>query len=251
MGPGGRRKGRPRHCTGHGGRSRGRSRLPDRTVSVRSAGAHACARAPGKADLFAHGTIRLSTVADPHGQAAGGRHPQGAADGRDRRVRLGQDDHGAGEPDPRAGGRHPRQRAAGARPGGRAPTASRRSSSSTPRPSASTSAPPWPPMPACTTSCASSMPDRRMPRRCGCKAGDFSYNTGSLRCPGCDGTGVDQPGRAVSAGCGHPLPGLPRLALRTDAAYDVQLTNKAGQAVSLPGADGHGRQHRARRSART
>ena len=24
----------------------------------------------------------------------------------------------------------------------------------------------------------------------GCKAGDFSYNTGSLRCPGCDGTGV-------------------------------------------------------------
>lgn len=24
----------------------------------------------------------------------------------------------------------------------------------------------------------------------GCKASDFSYNTGSLRCPECDGTGV-------------------------------------------------------------
>ena len=26
-------------------------------------------------------------------------------------------------------------------------------------------------------------------RKCGCKAGDFSYNTGALRCPTCDGTG--------------------------------------------------------------
>ncbi len=26
-------------------------------------------------------------------------------------------------------------------------------------------------------------------RECGCKAGDFSYNTGALRCPTCDGTG--------------------------------------------------------------
>ena len=27
----------------------------------------------------------------------------------------------------------------------------------------------------------------------GLKAGDFSYNTGSLRCPGCDGTGIVRP----------------------------------------------------------
>ncbi len=27
-------------------------------------------------------------------------------------------------------------------------------------------------------------------KKCGLKAGDFSYNTGSLRCPGCDGTGT-------------------------------------------------------------
>ena len=33
-------------------------------------------------------------------------------------------------------------------------------------------------------------PHRRTPRRLGYKAGDFSYNTGKLRCPTCDGTGV-------------------------------------------------------------
>ena len=33
----------------------------------------------------------------------------------------------------------------------------------------------------------------------GYKAGDFSYNTGKLRCPVCDGTGRGQPGRTVSA----------------------------------------------------
>lgn len=41
-----------------------------------------------------------------------------------------------------------------------------------------------------TTSCAkvfARMPDAR---RLGYKAGDFSYNTGKLRCPVCDGTGV-------------------------------------------------------------
>ena len=35
----------------------------------------------------------------------------------------------------------------------------------------------------------------------GYKASDFSYNTGALRCPGCDGTGVDQSGCSVFAGC--------------------------------------------------
>ena len=39
----------------------------------------------------------------------------------------------------------------------------------------------------------------------GYKAGDFSYNTGSLRCPVCDGTGDDFTGCPVSAGCGYPL----------------------------------------------
>ena len=54
-----------------------------------------------------------------------------------------------------------------------------------------------------------------MPRRAGCKAGDFSYNTGSLRCPGCDGTGVVSLDVQFLPDVRHPLPGLPRLALRT------------------------------------
>ena len=35
------------------------------------------------------------------------------------------------------------------------------------------------------------------------KAGDFSYNTGKLRCPVCDGTGSDQSGCTVFTGCGQ------------------------------------------------
>ena len=67
----------------------------------------------------------------------------------------------------------------------------------------------------------------------GYKASDFSYNTGSLRCPGCDGTGV----------VGLDIQFLPDVNITCPdcrgsryarAAYGVQLTNKAGRAVSLP-----------------
>ena len=46
------------------------------------------------------------------------------------------------------------------------------------------------------------------------KAGDFSYNTGSLRCPGCDGTGVVSLDVQFLPGRDDSLPRLPRLALR-------------------------------------
>ncbi len=44
----------------------------------------------------------------------------------------------------------------------------------------------------------------------GYKAGDFSYNTGKLRCPSCDGTGASA---WMSSFCRmwRSLPGLPRL----------------------------------------
>ncbi len=57
-------------------------------------------------------------------------------------------------------------------------------------------------------------------KKLGYKAGDFSYNTGKLRCPGCDGNRHDQPGRAVSARRGDPLPRLPWLPLRGGAGRD-------------------------------
>lgn len=67
----------------------------------------------------------------------------------------------------------------------------------------------------------------------GYKARDFSYNTGSLRCSGCDGTGV------VSL----DVQFLPDVNIQcpdchgsrySRIAYDVKLTNKAGESASLP-----------------
>ena len=118
-----------------------------------------------KETLFANGTIHLSTDSDPYRQAAGGGYPQGPPHRRDRRVRLRQDDHGAREPDPRAGGNHRWQRTASAYPHRfgrrhRACQAHRRR-----RRLASTSARRWRPMRARMTSCASSMPNLRTRRR--------------------------------------------------------------------------------------
>ena len=59
-------------------------------------------RALRRSSCLTRGSIHLSTGADPHGQAAGGGHPQGEAHRRHRCIRLGQDHSGAGEPDPRA-----------------------------------------------------------------------------------------------------------------------------------------------------
>ena len=67
----------------------------------------------------------------------------------------------------------------------------------------------------------------------GCKAGDFSYNTGSLRCPGCDGTGVVSLDVQFLPDVSIPCPDC-RGSRYARAAYDIQLTNKAGQSVSLP-----------------
>ncbi len=67
----------------------------------------------------------------------------------------------------------------------------------------------------------------------GYKASDFSYNTGSLRCPGCDGTGVVSLDVQFLPDVDIPCPDCRGSRYAKDA-YDVKLTNKAGQAVSLP-----------------
>ena len=64
-------------------------------------------------------------------------------------------------------------------------------------------------------------------------ASDFSYNTGSLRCPGCDGTGVVSLDVQFLPDVTIPCPDC-RGSRYGRAAYDLKLTNKAGQAVSLP-----------------
>ena len=67
----------------------------------------------------------------------------------------------------------------------------------------------------------------------GYKASDFSYNTGSLRCPGCDGTGVVSLDVQFLPDVDVPCPDC-RGSRYARAAYGVKLTNKAGAGVSLP-----------------
>ena len=70
-------------------------------------------------------------------------------------------------------------------------------------------------------------------RQKGYTASDFSYNTGSLRCPGCDGTGVVSLDVQFLPDVTIPCPDC-RGSRYGKAAYDLKQTNKAGQAVSLP-----------------
>ena len=70
-------------------------------------------------------------------------------------------------------------------------------------------------------------------RKKGYKASDFSYNTGSLRCHGCDGTGVVSLDVQFLPDVNIPCPDC-RGSRYAKAAYDVKLTNKAGVSISLP-----------------
>ena len=67
----------------------------------------------------------------------------------------------------------------------------------------------------------------------GCKASDFSYNTGALRCPGCDGTGVVSLDVQFLPDVNIPCPDC-RGSRYARAAYQVQLANKTGVHMSLP-----------------
>ena len=60
----------------------------------------------------------------------------------------------------------------------------------------------------------------------GFKAGDFSYNTGKLRCPVCDGTGSISLDVQFLPDVSIPCPDC-RGSRYARAAYDIQLTNKA------------------------
>ena len=65
------------------------------------------------------------------------------------------------------------------------------------------------------------------------KASNFSYNTGTLRCPGCDGTGVVNLDVQFLPDVTIPCPDC-RSSRYARAAYEVKLTNKAGESASLP-----------------
>lgn len=65
------------------------------------------------------------------------------------------------------------------------------------------------------------------------KAGAFSYNTGSLRCPGCEGTGVVSLDVQFLPDVDIPCPDC-RGSRYAKAAYDIRLTNEAGESASMP-----------------
>lgn len=67
----------------------------------------------------------------------------------------------------------------------------------------------------------------------GYKASDFSYNTGSLRCSGCDGTGVISLDIQFLPDVNIACPDC-HSSRYTKAAYDIKLTNKNGVSISLP-----------------
>ena len=67
----------------------------------------------------------------------------------------------------------------------------------------------------------------------GYKASNFSYNTGTLRCPGCDGTGVVNLDVQFLPDVTIPCPDC-RGSRYARAAYEVKLTNKVGESASLP-----------------
>ncbi|MDE5907184.1 MAG: excinuclease ABC subunit UvrA [Lachnospiraceae bacterium] len=75
----------------------------------------------------------------------------------------------------------------------------------------------------------------RMPeaKQLGYKAGDFSYNTGKLRCPVCDGTGVISLDVQFLPDVDIPCPEC-RGSRYAREAYKVKMTNKAGTTCSLP-----------------
>ena len=67
----------------------------------------------------------------------------------------------------------------------------------------------------------------------GYKAGDFSYNTGSLRCPVCDGTGSISLDVQFLPDVVIPCPEC-RGSRYARAAYGIGVQNKAGETRSLP-----------------
>lgn len=75
----------------------------------------------------------------------------------------------------------------------------------------------------------------RLPRakELGYKAGDFSYNTGRLRCPVCDGTGTISLDVQFLPDVDIPCPECHGSRYAKEA-YSIRLTNKAGASFSLP-----------------
>ena len=248
MGPEAGAKGGHVIAAGHDSRSGGKSGVPDRALPLRDRLRQRCAGvARGRSGCSQRGRSISATVADPHGQASGGGHSQGAAHRGDGRVRLRQDHAWCWK----AWSRRWRQastaetlpahiRAMRAE-GIRARQAHRRDAHRHQRPLHRGHLR-GRPRRAAEALCQ----DRRTPRREGYKASDFSYNTGSLRCPGCDGTGVVSLDVQFLPDVDIPCPDC-RGSRYAQGGLWCEADEQGGAGRLPAGADGHGRQLRAGR----
>lgn len=76
-------------------------------------------------------------------------------------------------------------------------------------------------------------------KRFGYKAGDFSYNTGKLRCPVCDGTGSINPRRTVSSRRRNSVSQMPRFQI-CPTSQRRKIHCKKQKSLFPPRTDGHG-----------
>ena len=98
-------------------------------------------------------------------------------------------------------------------------------------------------MPTSTTSCGRSSPGTPEAKALGYKAGDFSYNTGKLRCPVCDGTGSISLDVQFLPDVDIPCPEC-RGSRYGKEADRVQYRDPGRGGLLPAGADGHGHPHR-------
>ena len=85
----------------------------------------------------------------------------------------------------------------------------------------------------CTTNCGKPSPGQPDAKDRKYKAGDFSYNTGKLRCPVCDGTGEISLDVQFLPDVDIPCPECRGSRYAKDAGK-IKYTNKEGQSYSLP-----------------
>ena len=82
-------------------------------------------------------------------------------------------------------------------------------------------------------SCVKFSPARRTPKKSKYKAGDFSYNTGKLRCPTCDGTGSISLDVQFLPDVNIPCPDCRGSRYGKDASK-IRCVTKSGEAYTLP-----------------
>ena len=102
--------------------------LTDRAILCPARPKPTCVAHAARDEMFSQGSDSPVHRKHSHSKAPGNRHSQGTADRRHRRVGFGQNHHGAGKPDSRAGSQHCRGRRCPPTFGRSAPRASRTSS---------------------------------------------------------------------------------------------------------------------------